>query len=414
MVKQPNNFSYKNLLVFFILTMSGLQTHSQCPTITNSNQSFCDLDGPTISELSVTDNGSGVVWYDTATSTTPIGNSEGLVSGEDYYADDATGTCIRVRVDVFIYGAPFGLNFQGVCVDDPNDATISDLNAIGNNVQWYSIPAGGVALSPTTILNDNTIYYADQENPDTNCRTSRLSVLVNIGFVPVPIGDEIQEFCSDELPTVADLVATGSPNWYANSGSVIPLETTELLINGENYFATSVDPPCESDSRFEVTVIINRPANSGINGFLEICETDISTTMSVNLIDSLTGSPETDGSWSGPFPTTNGSTGTVDVTTMTIADGPYVFTYLVDSETICGTNSSTVTVTIIQPPNSGTDGTIDLCTDNNPVDLFTLLGGSPETGGTWTPDLAGGTGLFDPALDPAGIYTYTSSGNAPC
>jgi len=370
MVKQPNIFSNKALIFLFIFTLGALQVYSQCPSIINTNQSFCDLDGPTIADLEATDNGSGIFWYDTATSTTPIGDSEGLISGEDYYADDTTGTCVRESVDVFIYGAPFGLNFQGVCVDDPNDATISDLNAIGNNIQWYNVSAGGAVLSPTTILNDNTIYYADQENPDTNCRTSRLSVLVNIGFVPVPTGNAIQEFCSDQAPTVADLVAIGFTNWYANSGSVIPLETTELLVNGEDYFATSVDPPCESDNRLEVTVVINTPANSGTSGVIEICETDINTSTPLNLIDGLSGSPETDGSWSGPFPTTNGSTGTVDITSMTVAGGPYLFTYIVDSGTICGTNSSTVTITIIQPLNAGNDGVIDLCTDNNPIDLY--------------------------------------------
>ncbi|TXE16510.1 hypothetical protein ES692_12075, partial [Psychroserpens burtonensis] len=415
MVKQPIIISYTKLTILFLFVLGTLQIHSQCPSIININQSFCDLEGPTISDLVATDNGNGIFWYDTETSTTPIGNSEGLISGEDYYADDNTGTCgTRERVDVFVYGEPLGLNFQGVCVDDLNDATISDLNAIGNNVQWYTVPSGGSSLSPTTILNDNTIYYADQENPDTNCRTSRLSVLVNIGFVPVPTANPIQEFCSDQPPTVADLVAEGSNNWYANQSSVIPLNLNELLIDGENYFATSVDPPCESDNRFEVTVVINSPANSGVNGILEICETELATTMSVNLIDGLSGSPETNGSWAGPFPTTNGSTGTVDITSMTVTGGPYVFTYLVDSETICGTNTSTVSISIIPPPNAGTDAALDLCENDAPIDLFTILGGAPETGGTWSPTLTSGTGFFDPNQDVAGVYTYTVTGTPPC
>jgi gliding motility-associated-like protein len=415
MVKQPIIISYTKLTILFLFVLGTLQIHSQCPSIININQSFCDLEGPTISDLVATDNGSGIFWYDTETSTTPIGNSEGLISGEDYYADDNTGTCgTRERVDVFVYGEPLGLNFQGVCVDDLNDATISDLNAIGNNVQWYTVPSEGSSLSPTTILNDNTIYYADQENPDTNCRTSRLSVLVNIGFVPVPTANPIQEFCSDQQPTVADLVAEGSNNWYANQSSVIPLDLNEVLIDGENYFATSVDPPCESDNRLEVTVVINSPANSGVNGILEICETELTTTTSVNLIDGLSGSPDTNGSWTGPFPTTNGSIGTVDITSMTVTGGPYVFTYLVDSETICGTNTSTVSILIIPPPNAGTDAALDLCENDAPIDLFTILGGAPETGGTWSPTLTSGTGLFDPSQDIAGVYTYTVTGTPPC
>ncbi|WP_040282262.1 hypothetical protein, partial [Psychroserpens damuponensis] len=414
MIKQPITISLKPLIILFLFILGTLHINAQCPSISNASQSFCDIDDPIVSDLVAIDNGNGILWYDTENSTTPISNTEGLVSGEDYYADDASGTCgTRERVDVFIYGAPTGLNFQGVCVDDVNDALISDLNAVGNNVQWYDVPAGGTALSPTTILNDNTIYYADQENPDTNCRTSRLSVLVNVGLVPVPTGDSIQEFCSDDTPTVADLVAIGFNNWYANSGSVIPLEETEPLIDGENYFATSVDPPCESENRLEVTVIISPPANAGTNGVLDICETDINTIMSVDLIDSLSGNPDTDGSWSGPFSTTNGSIGTLDITSLTIAGGPYIFTYQVGTASICGSNTSTVTITIIPPSNAGTDSTLDLCTNDAPIDLFTLLGNSPDTGGTWSPVLASGTGIFDPATDAPGTYTYTV-GNVPC
>src|SRR5690606_15053998 len=38
----------------------------------------------------------------------------------------------------------------------------------------------------------------------------------------------------------------------------------------------------------------------------------------------------------------------------------------------------------------------------------------PETGGVWSPALASGTGIFDPAQDTAGIYTYTVQGKTPC
>ncbi len=66
--------------------------------------------------------------------------------------------------------------------------------------------------------------------------------------------------------------------------------------------------------------------------------------------------------------------------------------------------------------NPGTDGTIDLCNSSAPVNLFSILGGSPNTGGTWSgpSSLTGGDqGTFDPSTMNFGTYTYTV-GTAPC
>ncbi|MDP5081265.1 MAG: hypothetical protein NWP87_01325, partial [Winogradskyella sp.] len=71
-------------LFFTSFTFSSL--NAQCPTITNSFQTFCDIESILISDLVATDNGGGLVWYDTATSTTPLLNLQGLINGEDYYA----------------------------------------------------------------------------------------------------------------------------------------------------------------------------------------------------------------------------------------------------------------------------------------------------------------------------------------
>lgn len=51
--------------------------------------------------------------------------------------------------------------------------------------------------------------------------------------------------------------------------------------------------------------------------------------------------------------------------------------------------------------------TLSLCSNSNPVDLFQNLEGSPESGGTWSPNLDN-SGLFDPAKDQEAIYTYTT------
>src|SRR5690554_8114899 len=59
-------------------------------------------------------------------------------------------------------------------------------------------------------------------------------------------------------------------------------------------------------------------------------------------------------------------------------------------------------------PDPGLSNSIILCPgDTGAVDLFGYLGGTPDTGGVWVPALASGTGVFNPALDAFGVYTYT-------
>ena len=70
-------------LVLFLLLINN-QLFSQCPTITNPNQSFCDSQTPKISNLQVINNGGGIKWFATATSTTPLSNSSSILNNKYY------------------------------------------------------------------------------------------------------------------------------------------------------------------------------------------------------------------------------------------------------------------------------------------------------------------------------------------
>ncbi|MBK8341161.1 MAG: gliding motility-associated C-terminal domain-containing protein [Flavobacteriales bacterium] len=78
------------------------------------------------------------------------------------------------------------------------------------------------------------------------------------------------------------------------------------------------------------------------------------------------------------------------------------------TDSIGCTATDDVTVTVNDPPDAGTDGSITVCSDGVPVDLFSLLGGSPDQGGTWIPG---------PTYTPGaggGIFTYVLTAIAPC
>ncbi|WP_333876570.1 Ig-like domain-containing protein, partial [Flavobacterium sp.] len=347
------NYFFYCVLVFSLLMFNSV-AYSQCPTVTNPNQSFCDTQSPTVASLQAVNNGGGIKWYATATSNTQLNSSTVLVNGEDYFADDNTGNCgVRQSVTVTIYSAPTGANFQGVCVTSLSQATPSNPQFVinGTGLQWYTVPTGGTPIAGSTILTDNTIYYISQTNPDTGCQTSRLSVFVNVGLVPAPTGNPVQEFCNvpGNAPTVADLVASGNNNWYLTSAFGIPLDPSTPLVNGQFYYATTVDPPCESSDRLEVLVNIYEPNNAGSDGNRSICVDQVASTLPFDLFNLLGGSPDNTGTWSGPISTTNGSQGTLDVSSMTLAGSPYIFTYTVTSA-LCAPDTSTVTITILPLP----------------------------------------------------------------
>src|SRR5690606_35017500 len=78
------------------------------PTLTNLDQIFCEIDMPTVADLS-TDGATGtVVWYTAATGGTPLADTEALVDGM-YYAAQVVGACesvARTEVEVTITKTP--------------------------------------------------------------------------------------------------------------------------------------------------------------------------------------------------------------------------------------------------------------------------------------------------------------------
>jgi mucin-2 len=308
-----------------------------------------------------------------------------LINNEDYFADDNSGSCgTRQKVVVTINSTPrpTGNSFQGPCVESLNDATLQDFDVTGSNIKWYSNSSGGSPLLLTTIIVNGTTYYASQTDPVTGCESLRKAVQAKIGLVPTPTGDPTQDFCNDpnNIPTVGSLVASGSNNWYESNGSSTPLDLTTPLVNGEDYYATTVDPPCESITRFRVDVTLVKPNDAGTNGSRSICVSDLATTLPFDLYKLLGGSPDKTGTWSGPLSTINGYQGTVNVSSLSLAGSPYTFTYTVSSAT-CAPATSTVVITVLPLPTVSISSNLTLCSGSNGTVTFT---GTPNATVTYT------------------------------
>lgn len=147
------------------------------------------------------------------------------------------------------------------------------------------------------------------------------------------------------------------------------------------------DGPCVSGGD-QITIDIQSVLNAGDDSNLTLCEgSALSATI---LWNSLTGNPDIDGTWSPSIP----STATSDAT----------YTYLVSND--CGSDMSSVTLTVTNTVNAGDDGNIDICVGNTVTENMFLaaLGPNAQDGGTWSPAL--------PSIASSnGTYTYSINNN---
>ncbi|MUV02201.1 T9SS type A sorting domain-containing protein [Flavobacterium rakeshii] len=136
-------------------------------------------------------------------------------------------------------------------------ATVADLTAEGEMVNWYYSATGGNALAETVMLNDATMYYATQTV--NGCESvERVAVTATVNTTPSPAVDEyVQLICNSG--TIADLMATGTDvQWYADFEGGEPLAPeTELEAGVALYFASQTIDGCESLIRTPVAVFVN-------------------------------------------------------------------------------------------------------------------------------------------------------------
>ncbi len=205
--------------------------------------------------------GSELVWYPSATSQTPIPNTDSIVSGT-YYVSQKLNSCESARVQITVSSAQSTVpaptaSVQNIC----GSGTVAQLtaNILPNAIAlWYNSAASTTPLQPTDVLVSGTYYVAQQEG---NCISPKIPVAVRVTNISAPA---VAPFTLCEGSTVADLnisEPTGiSHKWFINSTSITELPLTDVLVSGY-YFVVRVENGCES-ARTQVQVTINsRPAS---------------------------------------------------------------------------------------------------------------------------------------------------------
>ncbi len=367
-------FLQKTLFLFFVLSFFSLQEiNAQCtnPEPTGAAlQTFCATENSTIGSLSAT--GGTIVWFDAPTGGNQYDSATPLFNGVTYYADDISNndcSATRLAVTVEIYGeVPTNVDvFVGKCASE--NPTIADLSATGSNIQWFDAQTGGNLLADTDNLVDGKTYWVQQT--ENGCVSERLPTTVSLINPEPPVVEAIQTFCFPPNPTVADLQAQGTNVvWYDSENSVLPLNPSTPLVNGEDYWAVETSFPCESTTRVQTTVQLEAAPNAGNDGSLTVCEIDATTT---NLFDLLGGTPDITGTWTGPSALSNGYLGTFEPGINAV--GTYTYT-VTSASGVCSDDSADVTVTIntIQPPVPSNANQVFCAIDNPQISDLTITG----------------------------------------
>ena len=290
---------------------------------------------------------------------------------------------------------PIGENQQTFCIN--TNPTISDIVVSGENIAWYDSPTEGTKLENNSILIKGKKYYADNIS-DNNCSTTRLEVSINIiGNLPLFV-DVFVGKCSSENPTIASLSAEGENiQWFEMQYGGNPLPENLLLQTETTYWVQQTENGCTSD-RLPTTVTLVDPPAPVVDLIQSFCSDSNPTInnlfaagLNINWYiseDDLT-----------PLPNTQ-----------LLENGK---TYWASQNTFpCeSVQRSSTTVFINTAPNAGTSSSLILCNETLiPTNLFDLLGGNPDTNGTWTgpSELSDGyLGTFIPGLNILGTYTYT-------
>lgn len=149
-----------------------------------SNQTFCEVDNATVANL--VPNGSQYIWYESVGSTTPLGVTVSLVSGEDYYVSQTNGNgceSTRTMIVVTIDTTPAptlntgGEQFCGT--DNPTIQYLTNNTNSPTTIVWYDALTGGNLLSSSQLLQEGATYYGFDTSTVTGC-TSKNALVVTV------------------------------------------------------------------------------------------------------------------------------------------------------------------------------------------------------------------------------------------
>ncbi|MCH2232425.1 MAG: gliding motility-associated C-terminal domain-containing protein [Crocinitomicaceae bacterium] len=334
-----------------------------------------------------------------------------------------------------IYGSRFS-NTDLIVINDPNNFTTPNISNTG-----YS-PAPGISI----IGLPNMSYYFHPDNyidtlagnDRTICSGQQIeigaigydSIWVNYSWEPAAM---ISGNNNQATPVTVSLFADQEFITYlvTNCGDTVDVDTTLVTVGtGVNASITTNSPICDGGS----LSLSASPTGLGAGNYTWVGPNGPFAGVGLSNVNIIPFPNPIPGGWYYLTVNDNGCTGTdstfvVSNPVYNIADTTFIcsgddFTYadgtvstsitvpeshISNLLTVAGCDSTRREYVQISTStaNAGTNGTLNICSNGSSTDLFTQLGGAADTGGSWSPVLNSGSGVFDPSIDTAGTYVYS-------
>ena len=207
---------------------------------------------------------------------------------------------------------------------------------------------------------------------------------------------------------------TGSSNYYKGS-KVLLCDLTpgqQYYIMVDNFKTTYTWDVDWDPGMFGISVTGITSSNSGTATPITVCADG----SEFDLFDAIDNFGSTTGTWYNPSIVNPSFTTPGEESMISLAPGVYNFDYAI--QTVCGSDTTSTTVTAVAPPMAGNDGSYSAC---NTEDIFLLnyLNGLAEFGGTWV-DANGVHDVSDGIFHAYGVgfgtynFHYIVAGNGVC
>lgn len=173
--------------------------------------------------------------YVKATATTPY-----VATSTNLQGCTAVGTA---TVTVNSVAAPVVPATLTVCVG----ATVAQLTATGENIQWYTDLTGGQPLATTALLESRTYYATQTVNGCTNITRAAVAVTVNV--VEVSELDDVTACGSYTLPAL-----NAGAYYSATGGQGVLLHAGDLVTANRTIYIYAQSGDCSAETSFTVTI----------------------------------------------------------------------------------------------------------------------------------------------------------------